>query len=66
MLASTQSLTGLTAGDLMSRDLVSVSPETPMHERVIVVDRYCRLAGIISSTDVLAGIVRACRTEAEA
>lgn len=143
MLATIRSRTDLTAGDLMSRDLVSVSQETPMREagrllllhqisglpvveadgtcvgvlsttdflrwqitnveqsptgevgqymtldpvtvtadtpltelaqrmadahihRVLVVDRLYRLVGIISSTDVLAGIVRAGRTEAEA
>lgn len=143
MLATIRSRTDLTAGDLMSRGLVSVSQETPMHEagrllllhqisglpvveadgtcvgvlsttdflrwqimnveqsptgkveqymtldpvtvtadtsltelaqrmtdahihRALVVDRLYRLVGIISSTDVLAGIVRAGRTEAEA
>lgn len=143
MLATIRSRTDLTAGDLMSRDLVSVSQETPMREagrllllhqisglpvveadgtcvgvlsttdflrwqitnveqsptgevgqymtldpatvtadtpltelaqrmadahihRVLVVDRLYRLVGIISSTDVLAGIVRAGQTETEA
>lgn len=143
MFATIRSRTDLTAGDLMSHDLVSVSRETPMREtgrllllhqisglpvveldgtcvgvlsttdflrwqitnaeqsstgkveqymtldpvtvtidtpltelaqrmadahvhRVLVVDRLYRLVGIISSTDVLAGIVRTGRTEAEA
>jgi CBS domain-containing membrane protein len=142
MLATTRPLTALTAGDLMSRDLISVSHDTPLREagrllllhqisglpviepggtcvgvlsatdllrrqignveelptekvgqfmtpdpvtvavdtplaelaqrmvdahvhRVVVVDRLYRPVGLVSSTDVLAGIARAGRAEAE-
>lgn len=61
----------------MTLDPVTVTIDTPLTElaqrmadahvhRVLVVDRLYRLVGIISSTDVLAGIVRTGRTEAEA
>ncbi len=63
-------------GQYMTLDPVTVAIDTPLTElaqrmadahihRVLVVDRLHRLVGIISSTDVLAGIVRAGRTEAE-
>jgi len=64
MLATIQSLTDLTAGDLMSRDLVSVSREMPMCEAgrllllhqisglpVVEADGTC--VGILSTTDFL-------------
>lgn len=60
----------------MTLDPVTVTADTSLTElaqrmaeghihRVLVVDRLYRLVGIISSTDVLAGIVRAGRTETE-
>lgn len=71
-----QSPTG-EVGQYMTLDPATVTADTPLTElaqrmadahihRVLVVDRLYRLVGIISSTDVLAGIVRAGRTEAEA
>lgn len=64
MLSTTRSLTDLTAGDLMSRDLVSVSHETPLREAgrllllhqisgVPVVEPGGTCVGVLSTTDLL-------------
>lgn len=63
-------------GQFMTPDPVTVAVDTPLAElaqrmvdahvhRVVVVDRHYRPVGIVSSTDVLAGIARAGRVEAE-
>jgi CBS domain-containing protein len=63
-------------GQFMTSDPVLVSSDTPLAElarrmidahihRVIVVDRRNRPVGIVSSTDILAGIARTGRAEAE-
>jgi CBS domain-containing protein len=64
MLATTQPLTALTAGDLMSRDLVCVSHETPLREagRLLLMHQISGLPvvepggtciGVLSTTDIL-------------
>ena len=64
MFTTTQSLTALTAGDLMSRDLVSVSHETPLREaaRLLLLHQISGLPvvepggaciGVLSTTDIL-------------
>jgi CBS-domain-containing membrane protein len=64
-------------GQFMTPDPVTVAVDTPLAElaqrmvdahvhRVVVVDRHSRPVGLVSSTDVLAGIARAGRAEAEA
>jgi CBS-domain-containing membrane protein len=64
MLATTRSLIDLTAGDLMSRDLISVSHETPLREagRLLVLHQISGLpvvepggtcVGVLSTTDLL-------------
>ena len=61
-------------GQFMTPDPVMVSPDTPLAElarrmidahihRVVVVDRRNRPVGIVSSTDILAGIARGGPTE---
>ena len=63
-------------GQFMTPDPVTVAVDTPLPElaqrmvdahvhRVVVVDRLYRPVGLVSSTDVLAGIARAGRAEAE-
>lgn len=63
-------------GQFMTPDPVTVAVDTPLAElaqrmvdahvhRVVVVDRLYRPVGLVSSTDVLAGIARAGRVEAE-
>ena len=60
----------------MTPDPVTVGEDTPLTElaqrmvdahvhRVVVVDRRYRPVGIVSSTDILAGIARAGRAETE-
>jgi CBS domain-containing protein len=64
MLATTRPLNELTAGDLMSRDLVTVSHETPLREAgrllllhqisgVPVVEPGGTCVGVLSTTDLL-------------
>ena len=64
MLATTRPLTALTAGDLMSRDLVSVSHETSLREagRLLLLHQISGLpviepggtcVGVLSTTDLL-------------
>jgi CBS domain-containing protein len=64
MLATAQPLTDLTAGDLMSRDLISVSHETPLREagRLLLLHQISGLpvvepggtcVGVLSTTDLL-------------
>jgi CBS-domain-containing membrane protein len=64
MLATTRPLTALTAGDLMSRDLISVSHETPLREagRLLLLHQISGLpvvepggtcVGVLSTTDLL-------------
>jgi CBS-domain-containing membrane protein len=64
MLATTRPLTALTAGDLMSRDVVSVSHETPLREagRLLLLHQISGLpvvepggtcVGVLSTTDLL-------------
>lgn len=63
-------------GQFMTPDPVTVAADTPLAElaqrmvdahihRVVVVDRLYRPVGIVSSTDVLAGIARAGRAEGQ-
>jgi CBS-domain-containing membrane protein len=63
-------------GQFMTPDPVMVAIDTPLAElaqrmvdahvhRVVVVDRPYRPVGLVSSTDVLAGVARAGRVEAE-
>lgn len=64
MFATSQPLTALTAGDLMSRDVVSVSHETPLREacRLLLLHQISGLpvvepggtcVGVLSTTDLL-------------
>lgn len=69
MLVTTRPLTALTAGDLMSRDLVTVSHETPLRDagRLLLLHEISGLpvvepggtcVGVLSTTDLLRWSIR--------
>jgi CBS-domain-containing membrane protein len=69
MTATTRSLLALTASDLMCRDVVTISQDTPIHAatdlfcrrrvgEAAVVDALGRCVGMLSATDLLRGVLQ--------